>query len=214
MNDKRILTQSRSAKLERRRAAYQERKKKVLLLVETGGLVGGQKRCRKCETIKPFDDFYFDFRVSDYRRSECKECTRKADTDRWAKKLVTDLEGVLKRRRRIRIHRVFKAKFKTPEYRKLVFARAKARHPEKAIALWKVHNATKSGKLKRKPCSVCGKKAEAHHDDYSKPLNVRWLCRTHHIEHHVRVREQAIIQNFKAHQQTTNYESKSNSTES
>jgi hypothetical protein len=23
-------------------------------------------------------------------------------------------------------------------------------------------------------------KAEAHHDDYSKPFEVRWLCRMHH----------------------------------
>lgn len=33
------------------------------------------------------------------------------------------------------------------------------------------------GKLKRKPCERCGeKKAQVHHDDYSQPLQVRWLC--------------------------------------
>jgi hypothetical protein len=32
---------------------------------------------------------------------------------------------------------------------------------------------------------VCGNAAtHAHHDDYSKPLEVRWLCRAHHSEHH------------------------------
>lgn len=41
------------------------------------------------------------------------------------------------------------------------------------------------GELIKKPCEVCGKiKVDAHHDDYYKPLEVRWLCRRHHQEHH------------------------------
>jgi hypothetical protein len=51
-----------------------------------------------------------------------------------------------------------------------------------------------SGLLVRQPCEVCGcgrRKADAHHDDYSRPLEVRWLCRSHHRQHHVRLnREQ------------------------
>jgi hypothetical protein len=42
----------------------------------------------------------------------------------------------------------------------------------------------KRGKLTRQPCEVCGAVAQMHHDDYSKPLEVRWLCRGHHLEHH------------------------------
>lgn len=39
------------------------------------------------------------------------------------------------------------------------------------------------------PCEVCGEiKSQAHHDDYSKPLNIRWLCQAHHSEHHRRER--------------------------
>jgi hypothetical protein len=45
--------------------------------------------------------------------------------------------------------------------------------------------AIKSGKLIQLPCEVCGFPiTEAHHDDYSKPLNVRWLCVKHHKELH------------------------------
>lgn len=40
------------------------------------------------------------------------------------------------------------------------------------------------GKINREPCEVCGSKAEAHHDDYSKPLQVKWLCRKHHMKLH------------------------------
>lgn len=42
------------------------------------------------------------------------------------------------------------------------------------------------GHLKRKPCERCGKRAQMHHDDYRQPLKVRWLCRVHHLLHHVR----------------------------
>ena len=37
------------------------------------------------------------------------------------------------------------------------------------------------GKLKIEPCTICGSgEVEMHHEDYSKPLNVTWLCKTHH----------------------------------
>jgi hypothetical protein len=45
--------------------------------------------------------------------------------------------------------------------------------------------AIRSGKLVRGLCEVCGAaKPEAHHDDYSKPLDVRWLCSKHHKQLH------------------------------
>ena len=35
------------------------------------------------------------------------------------------------------------------------------------------------------PCEVCGElEADRHHDDYDKPLDIRWLCRPHHIQQH------------------------------
>src|ERR1017187_6179993 len=38
------------------------------------------------------------------------------------------------------------------------------------------------GKVVKKPCEICQNvNVEAHHDDYSKPLAVRWLCRKHHL---------------------------------
>lgn len=42
----------------------------------------------------------------------------------------------------------------------------------------------KRGKLTRQPCEVCNAKAQMHHDDYDRPLDVRWLCLEHHLALH------------------------------
>lgn len=45
--------------------------------------------------------------------------------------------------------------------------------------------AIETGKLKKKPCVLCGaKKVEAHHPDYSQPLYVLFLCVRHHTSIH------------------------------
>ena len=48
-----------------------------------------------------------------------------------------------------------------------------------------VKYALKSGKLVKTACHVCGKdNVEGHHPDYSRPLDVVWLCREHHLQIH------------------------------
>lgn len=48
-----------------------------------------------------------------------------------------------------------------------------------------VYKAIKNGELIKTPCEVCGGlPSEAHHTDYTKPLQVRWLCRGHHADQH------------------------------
>ena len=43
----------------------------------------------------------------------------------------------------------------------------------------------KRGHLVPEPCETCGSEAvEMHHDDYSRPLDVRWMCRGCHLEFH------------------------------
>ena len=43
----------------------------------------------------------------------------------------------------------------------------------------------RKGNMTRQPCSVCGRAdSHAHHDDYSRPLDVMWLCPVHHKERH------------------------------
>lgn len=60
-----------------------------------------------------------------------------------------------------------------------------SRHPEKHEARKVYDKAKRSGKIKKMPCVICGNpKSEGHHTDYSKPLEVVWLCRKHHVEAH------------------------------
>lgn len=54
--------------------------------------------------------------------------------------------------------------------------------PEGVRARALVARAKRRGELVPQPCEVCGDpKVDGHHDDYNKPLKVRWLCRMHHM---------------------------------
>ena len=62
----------------------------------------------------------------------------------------------------------------------------------KHIARWLTRRAIEAGRLTRQPCEICGKiEVEAHHDDYYKPLDIRWLCKFHHNEHHTKANAKA-----------------------
>ena len=56
--------------------------------------------------------------------------------------------------------------------------------PERKKAHMKVYHAIKNGVLIKEPCFICGEKSEAHHPDYSRPLDVVWLCASHHRQAH------------------------------
>jgi len=41
------------------------------------------------------------------------------------------------------------------------------------------------GKLLQQPCARCNNAdSEMHHEDYSQPLNIKWLCRECHLALH------------------------------
>ena len=55
------------------------------------------------------------------------------------------------------------------------------RNLHKVAAHSAVARALRKGTLVKEPCEVCGDvNVHAHHDDYDKKLEVRWLCPLHH----------------------------------
>lgn len=58
--------------------------------------------------------------------------------------------------------------------------------PHKVAAHSAVDTAKDSGALTPQPCERCGATEDihAHHADYSKPLEVEWLCRRCHKQEH------------------------------
>lgn len=64
-------------------------------------------------------------------------------------------------------------------------------YDDKSSARRKVSWAIATGKLVKKPCRICGDPDTiAHHEDYSKPLEVWWLCRVCHKLWHMEVEYQ------------------------
>jgi len=77
------------------------------------------------------------------------------------------------------------------EWRKTNTVNEKQRLRGIARSLLKVH--IKRGKIEKQPCIQCGEiNVEGHHWDYSKPLDVIWLCKTHHNEVHAYLKKEGI----------------------
>ena len=135
------------------------------------------KRCFKCGESKPLSEFYKHPQMGDGHLNKCKVCTR-ADTRAH-------------RRAKPEYYRAYdRDRFQNDLNRRIeqgrYSRRFRKRHPEKYRARTALNNALRDGRIVKQNCEVCGSAdSQAHHDDYSKPLEVRWLCqRDHEAVHH------------------------------
>ena len=132
-----------------------------------------EKRCFRCLKVLPLSDFYVHKEMADGHLNKCKECTKTDVKKRYYEK--PEEIAAYERMRFETPHR----KAKVIEYQR----RRRERNPEKLIARQAIGNAVRDGRIVRKPCEVCGDpKSQAHHEDYSKPFDVKWLCFKHHRE--------------------------------
>jgi hypothetical protein len=71
-------------------------------------------------------------------------------------------------------------------------ARWQEKNRDKVAAHRTLNNAIRDGKISRQPCERCGTEigVEGHHEDYTKPFEVMWLCKKHHGERHREINEE------------------------
>lgn len=133
------------------------------------------QKCFKCEEIKPLSEFYVHPQMSNGHLGICKKCVK--DRQRVRSKTQNGKDSEKKRN-------------KKPERAKKIAERSKKwreDNPEKALAHSRLWHAIQDGKIVRKTkCEECGstEKIHAHHEDYSKALDVIWLCVPCHGKRH------------------------------
>lgn len=143
--------------------------------------------CKACGQTEAQTEFYAS--VNSYCKEHWKERVRLYRKSRLSEARAYDRE------RANLPHRVEarKAYDKTERGKKAVLKAKRKyieRNPLKRKAAVIFNNAKRYGKALPMPCIICGENAdEAHHFDYSKPLDVIWLCELHHKEIHKAIRE-------------------------
>lgn len=127
-----------------------------------------EKFCFKCGIKKPLSDFYKHDRMFDGYLNKCKECT-KSDVHKNYRDNVEDKKEYEKKRNSTQ-ERKDAAREKQRLHR--------ANNPEKYKARTAVGNALRDKRIFKKPCEYCGseERVQGHHKDYSKPLEVTWVC--------------------------------------
>lgn len=135
------------------------------------------KPCRVCGEEKPVTDFYPRDNSRDGYRHDCKACCRERSKQR---RMEADEDAAREYARRYREANRDRVRAYNRDYMR----RLRSSRPEVAAAHKEVGRALRDGRLQPSPCVECGDPAEAHHPDYSKPLDVVWLCRRHHQRVH------------------------------
>lgn len=150
------------------------------------------KSCFKCKTSKPISEFYKHRKMWDGHLNKCKECTKLDVRKNYASNRSHYLEYEKKRMylpHRIRAREDYKKTEKGRLAKKRAIDNWNKSNPTKVAAQKMVKKAIKDGTIMRLPCVKCGKPAHAHHEDYSKPLIVMWLCPGHHSARHKEIKK-------------------------
>lgn len=135
------------------------------------------KKCFKCREEKPLTEFYRQKKMKDGHLNKCKVCT-KDDVHKHRQNNI-DKVRAYDRERAKSPHRMKRNTEATQKMRK--------DFPHVYKAHTKVGNALRDGKItKPEKCETCNRVGQlhGHHDDYVKPLDVRWLCAACHRQFH------------------------------
>lgn len=155
-----------------------------------------KKICSKCRKQKHVNDFYLNEKAKDGLKSACKDCLI-TDTRRYQSK---NSEKIKKYKEEWNNKNSSKIAIQKKEWnrsnKERIYEYTKRRRelsPEKNRANYKIRNEIRAGRMIKGDCDDCGTNMNihAHHDDYSKPLEARWLCHQCHMKLHTNMRRSA-----------------------
>ena len=151
------------------------------------------RTCTKCGETKEIEEFPRDRRARDGRASRCKPC-RYAAYKVWKRtpggkaiRVKHQRDRVERKREQIRAHS--QEYYQRTKDRYMERLAASAQTPERKARRAVANQIHYHGAKKPTACPRCGEptpphRMHAHHHDYSKPLDVEWMCSVcHGIEH-------------------------------
>jgi hypothetical protein len=139
-----------------------------------------EKTCFKCLCKLPLEAFYKHTRMADGRLNKCMACTKKDVAEH--RQINLEKIRAYDKMRASQPHRM--------KLRQAVVAEYAKKFPQRRKANNAVNNAVRDKRLEKWSCQVCGDpKSVAHHADYSRPLDVVWLCQAHHKQAHALVND-------------------------
>lgn len=148
------------------------------------------KVCSSCNVEKNLSDFYKMERMKDGHLNKCKECV-KSRVKKHRDENIESIRSYDKTRSRLQHRVIARAEYAKTDAGKVAIAKAKSNYRDRNPMIRASHvivgNAVRDGRLKKPSiCSCCGssKNIEGHHDDYTRPLDVRWLCSKCHKDWH------------------------------
>lgn len=148
------------------------------------------KVCKKCSVAKSLDQFYQKANMADGHLNACIECVKTYEKNRRLK-IADHLQAYENARANLPHRMEARRQYAQTEAGKKAHHKAMQNYNKKYPLAYAAKiitgNALRDGRLiKGECCEACQAttKIEGHHDDYTKPLNVRWLCEACHKAWH------------------------------
>lgn len=159
-------------------------------------MIAGWKTCSQCSEEKLLSDFYNSGR---HHTTRCKPC-HNIYMRNWRREnkdaiRIRDRERGFCEKERHRRRQYYQTRKHDPDFRsrkQALCKEAELRHPIKYRTRTILTNAKKYGKvIPNEMCENCGMSEDvtAHHEDYTKPLDVIWLCRACHGKRHQEIND-------------------------
>jgi hypothetical protein len=149
--------------------------------------------CRKCKNEKPLADYCPSaVRKGDYICHACERIRyferKSANIEHYRSQKKLQMRRLRESPDRQEKELQYSKKYRQTHKEQLAqyCSTYRKNNKQRQSAYLKIYRQLRTGNIQKQPCFVCGSlNSHAHHEDYSKPLDVIWLCPKHHKRLHV-----------------------------